>query len=64
MAETSYGNHLLKFILRKFLGHIRSYKSGSYCIYRNLTGGNFLRQSVYQMPLPDSFTFRSELWKK
>ena len=26
--------------------------------------GNFLRKSVYQIPLPDSFTLRSELWKK
>ena len=26
--------------------------------------GQFLRKSVYDMPLPDSFTLRSELWKK
>ena len=26
--------------------------------------GHFLRQRVYQMPLPESFTLRSELWKK
>ena len=24
----------------------------------------FLRKSVYDMPLPESFTLRSELWKK
>ncbi len=25
---------------------------------------DFLRRSVYEMPLPESFTLRSELWKK
>ena len=25
---------------------------------------DFLRHSVYDMPLPEAFTLRSELWKK